>query len=524
MSHKSNAANTGLLAYGITSNPDPLQASPVSGNPSISSLVITVSNNTMNAIYCNKLTFSFPVGTLAQDFTNVSTGILVSSNPSAKWQISGTAAGVFIATPVTPADNLITTDGLSFQIYNIEANDQVGTFNFYVEENSSTDNKTFTNKTNQYGLGKFPYGFYVNNFAASAPMVSDGTPVVLTWSGSDLATYTMLYGTSSVDVTNVRSWPSPPLTNTTTFALKATVTENGETVDTYLYVTVIVANPELVATSLNVLQGSTLTGATAIGSTLNVAGNTNVSNLTANGSLAVVGNTNVDNIAVSGTLGVSGSTIVNAITANTNAALNSTQINGPLTVNNTVSMLKGGTLIASGGGFPATPVYAKTDGFVVAYIEYPTDISKMSNVVSQVFSSGVWFQDLGGSTGTFGAAWIDTMVANPSTMCVPVTAGTYFCYAGYQMSGNQLPSNIYYYWFSLGKVPAGESAFEFVKNDDPSVPPVPPAPQVVLPDMHEIIKKREAKADSFITKLEEVLDKPMNEKLKKSLAALLAEI
>ena len=250
MSHRLSATNEGLLSYGITTNPDPVQVSPASGNPAIASLVITVSNNTSKAIYCNKLTFSFPVGDLAQDLAPDSGGILVSANPSDKWQIGTTSDGVFTATPKSPSDNKITKDGLSFQIYNIQVNKQVGTFTFSIVEHSSVDNKKFSDKANSHNMAKFPYGFYVNNFAASVPMVDNGNPVTLTWSGSDLGSYTILYGTQSVDVTEVRSWTSPGITDTTTFALKASVQEQGETVDNYLYVTVIVNQPEIKCTSL----------------------------------------------------------------------------------------------------------------------------------------------------------------------------------------------------------------------------------------------------------------------------------
>ncbi len=252
MSHITSSANQGLLAYGISTNPDPIQASPVQGSPAMASIVITVSNNTPDSIYCNKITFRFPIGDLAQDLVSSSTGILMSANPSRKWQISMTSSGVFTATPVTPKDNIITTDGLSFQIYNIQANKKVGTFTLSAVENSSIDNKTFTNKTNNYNLTKFPYGFYVNNFAASTPMVDDGKPVTLTWSGSDLGAYTILYGTELVDVTDACTWTSPNLTAATTFSLKATVQSQGDTVDTYLYVTVIVSSPELIAKTLQV--------------------------------------------------------------------------------------------------------------------------------------------------------------------------------------------------------------------------------------------------------------------------------
>ncbi len=250
-SFKTCATNQGLLAYGITTNPDPLQASPESGNPVMGSLIITVSNNTSNKIYCNQLTFSFPIGDLAKDLTSAPSGILVSANSSDKWEISVTSDGVFTATPKSSSDNVIFENGLSFQIYNIQINQQVGTFTFSVIENSSTDKETFSDKTDNFNLAKFPYGFYVNNFASSATMVNNGGTVKLTWVGSDIGTYTIMYGTNSVNVTDIRTWTSPVLNDTTTFALIASVQEQGETVHNYLYITVIVADPEIKCTSLS---------------------------------------------------------------------------------------------------------------------------------------------------------------------------------------------------------------------------------------------------------------------------------
>lgn len=240
----------GLLSYGITTSPNPIIASQATGNPSIQSIVITVSNNSMKSIYCNKLTFSFPIGDIASDLAATSKGILVSANSSSNWQISMTSDGTFTATPKTPTNNLITKEGLSFQLFNIQVNKQVGTFTFSVVENSSKDNSTFSDKKNEYDLAKFPYGFYVNDFSASSPLVQDGETVTLKWSGSDLGTYTILYGTASVDVTTKRIWTSPALTQTTTFSLKATVQEKGETVNIYFYITVIVNEPDIKCTTL----------------------------------------------------------------------------------------------------------------------------------------------------------------------------------------------------------------------------------------------------------------------------------
>lgn len=480
MSYRSSAANAGLLAYAITTNPLPIQVSPKQGNPSMASLVITVSNNTMNAIYCNKITFSFTVGDLAQDFASKADGILVSSNPSAKWKLDVTGSGIFTATPVKPENNLITTDGLSFQIFNITVNNEVGTFTLDVTEESSTDNKTFTKKDNSYDLGKFPYGFYVGNFTASSPMVNHDQPVTLNWSGSDLATYTLVYDTNSIDVTNVRTYVVQHLKNITTFALLASVKEKGETADIYLYVTVTVANPDIVATTLKVLQASSLMG-TTIDSTLNVTGDTTVNSITANvitaksglkveggetkfnslnaGTLGVTGTSTLLNISAGGTLGVTGLTTLGAanITGHTN-------ITGLLKASGIISMMTNISLLASGTNIPQKTYSAKTDGFIISFIDTPGYYNGQACAVSKVLSSGIWFKHAGGNM--VGAAFNTNMVPNPSTMTVPVAAGSTFAYTASNESSNAVGVTVYIYWCPLGGTAAGESSFEMRQEAD----------------------------------------------------------
>jgi hypothetical protein len=285
MPYKPHADNQGLLAYEISSLPDPIQASSVGGDLSLTSIVITVSNNSDEIVYCNQITFTFPDGDTASDLTSSWSGVGASVEPSGKWQIAQTSDdGVFIATPmIPPDDNLITTDGLSFIFKNIYPNQQVGAFTLNVDEYSSTDNVTFTDLFNEYDLAKFPYGFFVNDFKASALEVNNNENVTLTWVGSSNATYTMFWGTQSKDVSTVETWTTPEgLTETTTFSLQATATVLDQTVDAYFYVTVVVAGPDLVARTLTVLETSVLTGSVGIGTAtpankLSVAGNADIS-------------------------------------------------------------------------------------------------------------------------------------------------------------------------------------------------------------------------------------------------------
>ena len=271
----SHADNQGLLSYGIATSPDPLKASTQTGSATTAELVVTVSNLTPAPIHCRKILFSLPIGENADALTS-NTEILCTASPSDKWQIRGDGEGVFTATPVSPDDNQILSDGISFLFYGIEVNKQVGTFTLSIEEESSIDNELFTLKSNAYDLTKFPSGFYFGNFAAAAPMVDNGDTVTLTWTGSDLASYTIKYGTEQVQVTDVRTWTSPALTQNTTFELMATVLESGQSVNHYQYLTVIVDKPELVSSSITtanakVSGAAEIDGAAVLKSTIAVS-------------------------------------------------------------------------------------------------------------------------------------------------------------------------------------------------------------------------------------------------------------
>ncbi|MCY9694353.1 hypothetical protein [Paenibacillus alginolyticus] len=448
MNVRSNAANNALLNYAINTNPDPLQVSPADGT-----LTIVVSNGGTSAIYCNSITFSFDIGPNAQDLTAVSSGILYSASPSDQWQIAEQSAGIFVATPTKPEYNEITSKGLSFQIYNIKVNDQVGTFSLTVQENSSTDNETFSNHTNTYQIAKFPYGFYVGNFAASAPQVTDGSSVTLTWDGSEGADYTILYGQSSIDVTDVRTWTSQALHQDTTFFLKASVHSQDETVDNYLSITVNVGSPDLNASTLTVSGLSTLKGNTAVGSTLNVNGSSTLNGVTVNNDL----NAN-NNVNIRGNARVSGTTSLNAI-----------NVNGPVRSLNYGKSINPGTYQAT------------TDGFIVGSIRAPQVQPNIKCLGYIWASSGSGYVDATG--GTFACYVWDNgwMGANSGNLLLPVSAGSSWA-VGVQLfpNWNQIDPVYHFSWVPFGTGVTYEESF--VKLSDEvtlDIPPSPPAPSLI---------------------------------------------
>lgn len=230
-----------LLSYGISSDPNPIEVTPEGANPSLVTLTVVVSNNNPDPIYCNKITFTIPVGDLAKSLTTDAT-INAQATPSEEWQIARDGADI-IATPTKPKYNNITTDdSLVFNLIDINVNDKPGITTLTITENSSKDDKTFSYKKGAFDLAKFPYGFYVKDFWPDKPMVEKGESVTLFWAGSDQADYTIFYDNTSVDVSNVRLWHSPGLNHATTFILDASAQKNGETVHTYHSTTVTVAD------------------------------------------------------------------------------------------------------------------------------------------------------------------------------------------------------------------------------------------------------------------------------------------
>ena len=491
VSFTTSVDNNCLLDYAISTSPDPLQASPLQGNPSIAALTIVVSNGTTDPIYCDRITFSFDIGPLAQNLTNVGKGILCAASPSDQWRIAGNDEGVFVATATKPEYREITTNGLVFQIYNVQVNQQVGTFAFNVDEHSSPDNITYQDHYNTYNIAKFPYGFFVNNFIANKPQVQNGETALLTWIGSDLATYTILYDNQPpVDVTNVRSWKTPPLNHDTNFILKASAQSLGETVNTYLSTVVSVANPVLNATSLTVLQTSALHGNTAVGTTtanasLTVSGGLGVSGAAQAGSLSTPGNVTAGSLNVSGNSSLAGVTTGNLSSSNTTVAgtlsvgqtsnLADTIIRGALSSSGTVGLL-GNAQGVRGGMYGA-----KTDGFVVGIIGHGGNPGSRS--VGWIYGStaGYTVQTTGGNNVYWLSVdfWgkVSWSVANtPSHFILPVKKGNSWS-ANLQLpnpNNNEANPSASFFWVPLGVGNAAET-LEKISDLEPEYVDVPAA-------------------------------------------------
>jgi len=271
------AESNTLLTYGISTEPSPLQTSISNTQHTYGEIQIAVSNNSDVAIWCRSITLTVETGSIAQSLFEPGNAdhITCSASPSPDWDLKQPAAGTFVAQPSKPKFEKITTDGIFLDISQIIVNTQVGNCQLTITEVSSLDGVNFNTSSTSFQISKFPAGFFVRNFTTSSPQVPNGTKAILKWEGSQNAKYVILYNSEQpVDVTKTRALQTPALTSDTTFILKASVSESGQTVETYLNLTVLVLHPNLAATSLQVLEatklGTSLTTGTPLSFTDNV--------------------------------------------------------------------------------------------------------------------------------------------------------------------------------------------------------------------------------------------------------------
>lgn len=273
---KTPDSTTPLLDYVINTTPDPLQASPQSGNTAYAALILVVSNGGNAAVSLESIQVTIP-----PDLTDNLGSILYNADPQRVWSITPASPGVFNILPVSGKPVTITTEGIVFQFFNIAVNSVVGTVQIGIIETASSSAAGSDDRFLNIPVTKFPYGFFFNNFTPQVPLVQDNQTVTLTWEGSSQAKYAMYYNNEVEDVTNVRKWTSKPITNDVTFLLRAIVVSQGETVIKDLTTTVIVANPQIQADTLQVSGNTQLLGNVNLGSNSNsrlkVTGNASIS-------------------------------------------------------------------------------------------------------------------------------------------------------------------------------------------------------------------------------------------------------
>ncbi|HEX8363062.1 MAG TPA: hypothetical protein VF613_23260 [Longimicrobium sp.] len=142
------------------------------------------------------------------------------------------------------------------------------------------------------------------------------------------------------------------------------------------------------------------------------------------------------------------------------------------------AMVGSGYIVAQGTNLAVQGVRANTDGFAVVQVVAPSRGDKSSFAYGSIYTSQNWFEVLGGTVGSFAKNWNKTMNVNPSSMCIPVRAGTTWYYHAQNSSNNQIDSLIQFWWFPLGaNVSGAEETFRLLTEQESAefTPPPPPS-------------------------------------------------
>jgi hypothetical protein len=240
-----------LLNYAINPSPNPIQASPKSGNVNTATLTLAVSNSSGDIITCKSITLSYLMGTNAEDLSSDGSGTSVAFPTG--WTPRVPSGGIYIFTPDTAKAGQIGGQGLTFAISGIKVNQESGPFTITIAEDAADPDavpeqpEEVRNKYIQ--MAKFPAEFTVGDLLADPPAVQEGDSTTLSWSGSGSSgNYTATYQIQYVDgngnrVTidhpkNEPNQPLPPVgsykidnlvTNPTVFYLNVQVQVTGNT-------------------------------------------------------------------------------------------------------------------------------------------------------------------------------------------------------------------------------------------------------------------------------------------------------
>jgi hypothetical protein len=260
-----------LLDYSLSTEPDPLQVSPPTVDPSLATLRILVSNSSDDLVNCKSIDFGFSVGENASDFSDDLSGVAVTSPPG--WSVTQDG-GDFTATPKTAAAGVIGRDGLTFTLSKMKVNKEPGTASLLITETAASPtafpSQPEAPRTTSIALAKFPLAFKVSELKAKPPPpLKFGGSVTLSWVGTSGATYELRYEAadgSIVSVTHTKDGQPLPangsyhiddLEKETTFYLHVTLVVKGQDDPPKLerFVTVAVAQPKPQITSFT--TGST---------------------------------------------------------------------------------------------------------------------------------------------------------------------------------------------------------------------------------------------------------------------------
>lgn len=338
-------ANEPLLAYTLSTSPDPLKASPE--NPQVpeepGELQIVGSRHSGTPADVQWIRVKVPAGPmspdLAADLAKVTPRI---SLPGWTARLDA-AAKEFVFSPSAVHVPIGPDTGFTIQLSDIPVNRKVGTSPITITESSRTGSSAFQSRATTFNVGKFPADFYLRNLICTPLVIDNGGAVTVTWERSANATYELLYGDTNLDVTRDTSKRITNVKSDTTFYLRGTTGDAANPVVRILSAQVSVIKPDLEIGNLIVhgttqLNGAATTKNLTVGGTANLTGATTTKDLTVNTAntlsvRTIEGSGSYGALAIGGRLTLSSAgREVNVLSPLTVAG--TTQLNGPTATKN----------------------------------------------------------------------------------------------------------------------------------------------------------------------------------------------
>ncbi|MEM7113664.1 MAG: hypothetical protein AAF614_14595, partial [Chloroflexota bacterium] len=200
------------LAYALTSNPFPLQASPTAGNLNRVTLTLVVSNPQDDAITVYGLSITLPIGESGTELTNTTPAAVAAKGWLLHDTQEETGSVEYIFWPPgssskKPKAYELKTEGFSFRFENVAVNRQPGTAQIKITEGSSRKKKG--SPTIDLPLSKFPPVWGTISFWADTPSIDFNSEAKLEWAGpaeqgqGPQATYTLQYDTPDAGLVTI---------------------------------------------------------------------------------------------------------------------------------------------------------------------------------------------------------------------------------------------------------------------------------------------------------------------------------
>ncbi|MEU1376889.1 hypothetical protein ABZ442_24980 [Streptomyces triculaminicus] len=236
-----------LLSYGLTTSPDPLKASPE--NPSTpeeeGELVIVGSRRHRDPADVQSIKVKVPAGTMAPDLATKLSSIVARISLDGWTPRLDESTDEFVFTPAADHETIGADTGFTVQLSQIPINRKVGTVPITVTERSRTGNSAFQERSTTFDVGKFPADFYLRNLITNPLVIDNGGETTLTWERSTNATYELIYGDTSLNVTNVTTRTITNVKSDTNFYLRGTTGDPTHPVVRILTAQVTVNKPDL---------------------------------------------------------------------------------------------------------------------------------------------------------------------------------------------------------------------------------------------------------------------------------------